>query len=146
MDSNDDEVLMERLKVALAGAQVSQEHRRAAQGAYAWRTIDEELLALSYDSLVAAESLVRAATDVATRVLSFEGHGLVLEVELAGGQVTGQVLPGQRCRITVQTPTAEPTVLSVDDSGFFEVTDVADGPVRFRVELDDQTLTTPWLT
>lgn len=144
MDEIKDEVLMEQLRAALAGAAVSEQHRRAAQGAFAWRTIDEELLALSHDSLVAADALVRSATDPA-RILSYEGGGVQLELELSGGQLTGQILPGQACRITIQTPNAEPRTVDVDDSGFFEVADVPSGPVRFRVELADQVLTTPWL-
>lgn len=146
MDESANELFMEQLRVAMAGAQVPEERRRAARGAFAWRTIDEELLALSHDSLVGADVAVRSAVDEATaRILSFEGGGLQLEVELAGGQLTGQVLPAQACRITIQTPNASPTVTDVDDSGFFEVSDVPDGPLRLRLEVGDQVLTTSWL-
>lgn len=145
MDINDDEVLMEQLRAALAGAEVSPEHRRAAQGAFAWRTIDSELLTLSYDSFVEAHAVVRATTQTPARSLSFEGEGIALEVELAGGQLTGQLLPARSCRITVQTPSGAPRVVDVDDAGFFEVADVPGGPVRFRIELGEQTLSTPWL-
>ena len=58
-----------------------------------------------------------------------------LEMELAGGQLTGQVLPAQACRIVIQSPSAAPHTIDVDDSGFFEVADVPAGPLRFRVEL-----------
>lgn len=145
MDIHDDEVLMEQLRAALAGAEVSPASRRAAQGAFAWRTIDAELLALSYDSWVEAQVAVRAATQAPPRTLSFEGGGIQLEVELADGQLTGQLLPARSCRVTVQTPSGAAHTVSVDDSGFFEVADIPSGPVRFRIELEERTLSTPWL-
>jgi hypothetical protein len=146
MNINDDEALMQQLRAAFAGAEVSAERRRAAQGAFAWRTIDEELLALSHDSWVEAQAVVRASTqEVPARSLSFEGGGIELEVELGGGQLTGQLMPAQACRITVQTPSGPPHAVTVDESGFFEIADIPGGPVRFRIELDEQTLLTPWL-
>jgi len=146
MNEHEDELLMEQLRVALAAAEVPEERRRAAQGAFAWRTIDEELLALSHDSLVEAPALVRsAAVEQAARVLSFEGGGVQLEVELDGGQLTGQVIPGQSCRITIQSPSGAPREVTVDDTGFFEVSDIPQPPLRFRVDLGDQVLVSPWL-
>ena len=146
MDIHDDEVMMEQLRVALAGARVPPERLRAAEGAFAWRTIDEELLALSHDSLLEAPALVRsAAVDAALRIVSFEGGGVQLEMELVGGQLTGQVLPAQGCRIVIQSPSAASHTIDVDDSGFFEVADVPAGPLRFRVERGDQVLVSAWL-
>ena len=124
---------------------VSAERRRAAEGAFAWRTIDEELLALSHDSLLEAPALVRSAADESLRMLSFEGGGVALEVELDGGRLTGQVLPAGACRIEVQSPTADSRTVDVDDSGFFELADVPSGPLRFRIELGEQTLVSAWL-
>ena len=58
---------------------VTERARAAARAAFAWRTIDEELLELDHDS-ESAGLLVRGA-DTA-RVLGFRGREVTLEVEL----------------------------------------------------------------
>jgi hypothetical protein len=144
----DDELLMSLLKEALGQeADVPAHRRTAARGAFAWRTIDSELLSLAHDSLVGADAGVRAAPAQAeARIVSFEGSDVSLELELVGDLVTGQVLPPQSCTITTQTRQGDGPALDVDDSGFFETEAPTDRPVRWRIELADRTLTSPWLT
>ena len=59
------------------------------------------------------------------------------------GSSRARCCPRQACRITIQSPSADPRTIDVDDSGFFEVGDVPAGPLRFRVELGDQVLSWP---
>ena len=81
--STDDEGLMEELARAVAQTEAVPDHRReAARAAFTWRTIDEELLALTHDSLEMADAAVRGALDV--RTLGFEADGLSLELEVDG--------------------------------------------------------------
>lgn len=144
--ADDDERLMEQLHEALrAGAAVSDHHRRAAQAAFAWRTIDADLLRLSHDSLVGAQGNVRAAAPVEARVLSFEGRGVRLELELVDAALTGQLLPAQACRVTLQTPQGDAGAIDVDDSGFFEVEQIPSGPVRLQVQTDGELMISQWL-
>ena len=78
------------------------DHRReAARAAFSWRTIDEELLALTHDSLELADAAVRGALDV--RTLGFESDGLSLEIEVDGDRVFGQVLDAEVDEVVVES-------------------------------------------
>jgi hypothetical protein len=139
---DDDEALMEALDEALHGT-VSDTARAAARAAFAWGTIDEDLMSLAHDSSV-DEVLVRSAA-TAPHVLGFEGRDLALEVELDAGTLMGQVLPGRVCRVSVLSPGHEPLHVDTDESGFFSL-EVPEGrPVRFTVTYEGATQSTEWL-
>ncbi len=100
--STDDEGLMEELARAVAQTEAVPDHRRnAARAAFTWRTIDEELLALTHDSLELADAAVRGALDV--RTLGFESDGLSLEIEVDGDRVFGQVLDAEVDEVVVES-------------------------------------------
>ena len=140
----DDDGLMRDLDEAMHGA-VSQRAREAARAAFAWRTVDEELMRLSHDSFLADEVLVRGTADSA-RVLGFEGAEFSLEVELDAGNVMGQVVPARSCRVAVLTPSGELGSAVTDDTGFFTLTATVEGPIRFTVTCDEEVQSTDWLT
>ena len=100
--STDDEGLMEELARAMGQVAAVPDHRReAARAAFTWRTIDEELLALTHDSLELADAAVRGALDV--RTLGFESDGLSLEIEVDGDRVFGQVLDAEVDEVVVES-------------------------------------------
>ena len=67
-----DEGLMEELAVAIGQERdVPAHHRQAAYGAFAWRTVDQDLLTLMHDSALQATAAVRGSEDA--RTLSFAG-------------------------------------------------------------------------
>ena len=100
--STDDDGLMEELARAMGQVTEVPDHRReAARAAFSWRTIDEELLALTHDSLELADAAVRGALDV--RTLGFESDGLSLEVEVDGDRVFGQVLDAEVDEVVVES-------------------------------------------
>ena len=100
--STDDEGLMEELARAMGQVAAVPDHRReAARAAFSWRTIDEELLALTHDSLELADAAVRGALDV--RTLGFESDGLSLEIEVDGDRVFGQVLDAEVDEVVVES-------------------------------------------
>ncbi len=70
--------------------EVPDHRRRAAYAAFAWRTIEEDLMSLTHDSLLSATAAVRGPEDA--RTLSFEGGGMALELE-----VDGSVAHRDRC-------------------------------------------------
>lgn len=144
----DDEALMRELGEAVrARDAVTDRARDAARAAFAWRTIDEDLLALTHDAHANAEALVRAtADDTQARVLSFEGAGISLEIEVMADQLIGQVLPAQQGRITLESPTAPARAVDVDATGFFEFSEPPLGPVRLRLDAAGRRMTTSWLT
>jgi hypothetical protein len=141
--STDDDRFMEELGRALSEESVPDHRRQAARAAFTWRTIDEELLALTHDSLEQADAAVRGvALDV--RTLGFESDGLSLELEVDGDRVIGQVLDAEVDEVLVES-VAEGTQSSpVDASGVFSV-QVPTGPVRLGVRLDGLLRHTPWI-
>lgn len=141
--STDDEGLMEELARAMAQVtEVSERRREAARAAFSWRTIDEELLALTHDSLELADAAVRGALDV--RTLGFETDGLSLEIEVDGDQVFGQVLDAAVDEVLVESVGEGTQTSPVDASGVFSVV-VPPGPVRFGVRVDGVLRRTPWI-
>jgi hypothetical protein len=123
-------------------AAVPDHRREAARAAFSWRTIDEELLALTHDSLDLADAAIRGALDV--RTLGFESEGLSLEIEVDGDRVFGQVLDAQVDEVVVESVEGGPFSSPVDSSGVFSV-DVPAGPVRFGVRVDGVLRRTPWI-
>jgi hypothetical protein len=141
--STDDEGLMEELAQAMAQVTEVPDHRReAARAAFSWRTIDEELLALTHDSLELADAAVRGA--LAVRTLGFESDGLSLEIEVDGDRVYGQVLDVDVDELVVESVDDGSQNVPVDSSGVFSVV-VPAGPVRFGILVDGVLRRTPWI-
>lgn len=140
--STDDEGLMLELDRALQQVSVPDHRREAARAAFTWRTIDEELLALTHDSLEMADAAVRGALDV--RTLGFESDGLTLELEVDGDRVFGQVLDADVDKVLVESVGEGSQTCPVDASGVFSVV-VPTGPVRFGVGVDGALRHTPWI-
>jgi hypothetical protein len=140
--STDDEGLMNELGVALEQLAVPDHRREAARAAFTWRTIDEELLALTHDSLEMADAAVRGALDV--RTLGFESDGLSLEMEVDGDRVIGQVLDAEVDEVMVESVADGSQTSPVDSSGVFSLVCPA-GPVRFGVRVEGALRHTPWI-
>jgi hypothetical protein len=109
----------------------------AAVAAWSWRTIDEELAELAYDS--AGEPELAGVRGDATRhrQLTFEADGASLELELFGRELLGQVLPGRRVRVRLSTPDGPGRELDSDDRGRFRVADVPSGVFRLSYDAHD---------
>lgn len=133
---------MNELGRALAQQAVPDHRREAARAAFTWRTIDEELLALTHDSLEMADAAVRGSLDV--RTLGFESDGLSLELEVDGERVIGQVLDTDVEEVVVESVGEGSQATPVDASGIFSVV-VPTGPVRFGVRVDGMLRHTPWI-
>jgi hypothetical protein len=140
--STDDEALMNELGQALEHLAVPDHRREAARAAFTWRTIDEELLALTHDSLEMADAAVRGALDV--RTLGFESDGLSLEIEVEGNRVFGQVLDADADEVIVESVGEGSQSCPVDACGVFSVV-VPTGPVRFGVSIEGMLRHTPWI-
>lgn len=142
-DLNDDELLAE-LRAAVAEADlVTDRQRAAAQAAFTWRTVDEELAELLHDSALELTG-VRGADD-APRTLSFATGALTLEVEIDGDVVMGQVVGASAQSVVLQRSISDDQALEVDSAGFFRMAGVGPGPIRFVVQAGDWTLTSPWV-
>ncbi len=140
----DDEGLVQELAAAIGQERDVPEHRRqAAYGAFAWRTVDEDLLTLVHDSSLQATAAVRGAEDA--RTLSFEGGGVTLELEVDDEILTGQLLlAGGTAEVTMERADGVSRATRADASGFFTLSG-ARGPVRFAVEVDGSVRRTEWI-
>jgi hypothetical protein len=137
---------MAALSEAVAEADaVTDRRREAAQAAFAWRSVDAELMELLHDSALEAGAAVRGAGDPG-RLLSFGRGELTIELEVGAGAVTGQVLPAQDATVTLQATGVDDRTVAADGAGFFRIEEVGSGPVRFVVTTSETTLTTSWVT
>src|SRR5689334_22340982 len=134
---NDDE-LEEALRHAAAIMDpVPSELLQSATEAYALRTMEAELAALTFDS-VTEPSPVRAGEG--PRLLTFVGGGATIEVELTFaddvGALVGQVMPPQAAEVEVEGGSerwGERLVLYADPLGRFAWDRLPRGPVSLRV-------------
>jgi hypothetical protein len=120
----------------------------AARAAYVWRTIDAELAELTADSAMASSG-VRSSS--APRLLTFEGPGVEVEVEVAETgstrRLSAQLVPVGPAQVTVRWSggTKETTA---DELGRFAVEGVPAGSVSLIVERQgvEHPIVTSWIS
>jgi hypothetical protein len=109
----------------------------AAKDLFTWRTIDAELAALTFDSLLDDERAAVRSTSAPPRVLTFEAHGLTVELEVetgpAGRRLLGQLVPPVVGELDLDTAAGTQRV-SVEGMGRF-VADLPDEPQRIVLRL-----------
>ena len=117
----------------------------AATGAFAWRTIDAELAALSYDSFLEDKELagVRSGGDSA-RMLTFDAAELTVEIEVEHGRVIGQLVPPQAGEVQVRHSGGSVTV-HADERGRFSCDGVPRGPFSLRCLTAATPIVTDWI-
>lgn len=141
-DAADDSLAAE-LKDALVPDDVPAGWRDAARGAFAWRTIDRELLALTYDSGLEAGAAVRGV--IPPRMLEFSSAALSLEVELAERRVVGQLTGTDVTEVVFESADGRVRAATPDASGFFALDGEDHGLVRFSIGSGDTTYVTEWI-
>ena len=146
---DDDDAMLAELKAAVAERDAVPERLlRDAKAAFAWRTVDQELerLTLESDSLFDDLALVRSgAGDDTSRVLSFEGSGIGLEIEITDRVVVGQVFPMSAALITIVGAAGPSIETRTDELGCFVVDRIPNGPLRVRCDTQDSSFITDWL-
>jgi hypothetical protein len=122
----------------------------AARGAFAWRTIDEELAELTRDSAdEEAGALVRGPGGA--RQLSFESPRVELELEVVTTgererRVEGQLLPPETATVTVERPGEDGLSVQADELGRFVLDGLRAGVVRLHVFIQGARVALPWTT
>jgi hypothetical protein len=143
-----DDALLRDLQDALAhGAPARDADLEAGRAAYAWRTVDEELAALTYDSLLDDGPTVRGVA-TAPRSLVFESGDVAVELDVLPQRLVGQLVPGAAGDVVVQSGTEVVARVRADDAGCFSVSiDPSRAPlVRLRCTTGDRTVVTDWVT
>ncbi|MFS8096039.1 hypothetical protein LFM09_02775 [Lentzea alba] len=132
-DWESDEMLLDALRDALStpSEEVPPEFVEAAKAAFTWRNIDEELLLISYDSVLDDTLFARARSTATARQLVFDAAGVSLQVEVSAAGITGQLMPPSGS-VTLVTPDGDAETAAVDELGTFVMGVAPRGPVKFR--------------
>jgi len=123
----------------------------AAKASFAWRTIDAELAALTFDSLVDADALVGVRGGEGPRALTFERDDVVLDLEVTEHASTrsllGHVTPTPLDGVEVQQAGGQPRRQPADAHGRFHIADLVAGPFRLRCRFGSArpALVTEWI-
>jgi hypothetical protein len=141
----EDQSLLDDLSAARAAHRdVDPRHREAARGAFAWRTVDAELMELTYDSLD-EPTTVRSSVRARPRALAFTSRSGSLEVEVDGDRVRGHVVPARAVTVVMRNAAGELAEANSDEDGMFVLLGTLPGPVRFHLQ-GDLLATTSWVT
>jgi hypothetical protein len=120
----------------------------AARSSLTWRTIDPELAALSFDSVV-DQPANAVRSEGGPRLLTFEAPDLTVEVEVSAAgtkrQLVGQLTPSQRARIDIRHAGGITTV-DTDDLGRFRADAIGAGPVSLSCHPTAPPSATPFVT
>jgi hypothetical protein len=152
---HDDEQLLAALADAVrAGQAVPRDFVEAGKAAYAWRTIDAELAALTYDSALAPAAphgdLAPAGTrsePAVLRGLTFTSARLTVEVQIGTDGLLGQIAPPQAGEVEVQLATGAGSIIPIDAIGWFALRPAPDVAFRLRVRTGDgEDVLTCWVT
>jgi hypothetical protein len=146
MSVSDDDLLELVGRALRAADPVPDRVLEGARAAWTWRTIDEELAELVFDS---AAELTGVRSEDTARQLTFRAPGMEIEVMVtdeATRRVVGQLVPPGSFTVTLVTGDAA-VADTADRLGRFTFDAVAPGPVRLVVADPDGTVvvTTEWV-
>lgn len=118
---------------------------------FALHRIDDELAELVADSLLDAHAVRATASDV--RLLSFQGPGLIVEVQVSHADARYSVIgvlersaSGDGGRAYLETPDGASSSVLIDADDRFEFEDVRQSLVRFRIAIQGHVdVTTAWV-
>lgn len=125
--------------------------REAAVAAFSWRTVDAELARLVYDSVLDERALEGVRGDGGPRLVTFEGSGVTVEVEVAPQgrlrRLVGQLVPPGAATVHVHHASRVSTA-EADELGRFAVEEVLAGPVRISCQAQPAgpRIDTEWVT
>lgn len=143
--SSDDD-LLDELRGALASGRGPAANRLAAdaRAAFSFRTMEEELAGLAYDSAAEPERASAGRATAQARTLVFTSSGLSVEMEIVDGDIVGQVAPAGLGTITIETPDGLRRDVDADELGCFSTT-WRGGLLRIRVPTAAGVVVTDWV-
>ena len=139
----DDDQLVERLRAAaLVHDAVPASVLAAGRSAFTFRTLEDELADLLFDSLL-DEALV-GIRGSASRQLTFGSGEVTIDVDVDDHGLVGQLGDAADGTVELQSPRATATV-AVDAHGRFFLERPPSGPFRLQVEVGGRRVTTEWV-
>jgi len=145
--SDGDDELLAELRAALAdppGGDVI----AAAQAAFAWRTVDADLMLLTLEAAGTTGAPVRGENEPRTLAFHGERHGepLRVEMEIGDAGIFGQLIPPQPGQVTLVTAAGPKAVTQADEVGCFAFPAGTSGPLRLECRLRANRFVTEWVT
>lgn len=117
--------------------------RVTAHGLLSWRSMDDELAELQFDSAVDRAEVRGLAWP---RQLSFEASESSVEIEIDGHHIVGQVIPPAQVDVRLSTATGDVSTTRSDVVGHFRFDDVGSGAIRISATLPNGSITTQWFS
>lgn len=145
---NDDEGMIAALRQALrVDPTVPRGVRETGYAAYAWRDIDADLAALTYDSTLedALLSGARSTQQAPLRAMTFASASMTIEIEVSPTVLMGQTVPPHAGSIHVVPRDGGRIPVEVDAGGCFTVSPIPGLPFRLQLT-GETTVTTAWIT
>jgi hypothetical protein len=134
-----DEELAEALREAFPP--VPEHVRELGQAAFAWFEPAAALATLTSES-IATPSGVRGGD---TRLLTFAGARISVEIEICGQEIVGQLAPPSPAEVILRSPAGERGTRT-DEAGVFALSGVPAGVVSLLFHLADATsVVTSWI-
>jgi hypothetical protein len=136
---DDDEQLFSELRQALSPEPLPG-IEQAAKALFTWRTIDDDLASLAFDSALEPDSSdVRgdppdSADSAVLRTLTFTTSTVTIEIGIRLGGLLGQLVPPQPGTVEVRTDDGTFGVVAIDDLGCFTVLPAPQVPFRLYLE------------
>jgi hypothetical protein len=117
----------------------------SGRAAWTWRTIDDELATLVFDSFLEDAASVRGDQNSAARLLIFEGaDGAAVEFEVGEDGLVGQLLPPNAGQVSLVSAAGGAVEAVTDDVGCF-VLPLPEGPFRLVCRTRETTFSTDWV-
>jgi hypothetical protein len=127
---DDDDALLDALRSALEEDSVPPRLVQQAKDMYAWRNVDEELAALTYDSLVDPPAVAIRTEAAPLRTLTFATDRLTIELEVAADALFGQLIPPCPGEVELESADGARHICRVDNLGVFVIRPVPAGSFR----------------
>ncbi len=144
-DVSDEQLLAELGEALRTAKEVPPEFIAAGKGAFAWRTVDAELAALTHES--SADDLLAGvrAERAAVRALSFLASDVSIELEVTPDAVLGQLVPARSGTIELQTREGDLQTVSVDERGWFAIRPLPSTMFRLHLRTAHDNVITEWI-
>ena len=149
MSEHDDDLMMDELRgIARELEPVPPEIVAAAEASLTWRTVDDELAELAFDSLLEPGAMAGTRGGAGPRLLTFSAGERHVEVEVTTldrhCRLVGQLVPPNAAAVEVRAGVGTVTV-QADEIGRFTAESIPAGPTSLRVTIGGTSVTTAWV-